>query len=147
MQVEGFPPQDQLRTIMVEHALQGEDTGSDILSFIASGPSSCRLLPPPPPHALGRSSFLFLPSSHLSSDVNLKDTPREKIAATLLDVGFSTEKQQDPVGSLSGGWKMKLELARAMLIGADILLLDEPTNHLGPFPPPPPSPPLCCVMR
>jgi elongation factor 3 len=48
----------------------------------------------------------------------------------LLTVGFSDEKQQDPVASLSGGWKMKLELARAMLIGADILLLDEPTNHL-----------------
>jgi elongation factor 3 len=34
------------------------------------------------------------------------------------------------ITSISGGWKMKLALARAMLLKADILLLDEPTNHL-----------------
>ncbi len=97
--VEGFPPQDQLRTLMVEHALQGEDTSLSITDYIAA-------------------------------DVNLKHVERPKIVETLLSVGFSEEKQSNPVGSLSGGWKMKLELARAMLIGADILLLDEPTNHL-----------------
>ena len=42
----------------------------------------------------------------------------------------SDERLQQQVGSLSGGWKMKLELARAMLMKADVLLLDEPTNHL-----------------
>lgn len=127
--VEGFPPQDELRTIMVEHALQGEDTGSSIINFIASGklPMRCRLM------GIVRSAELFVCLMELFSwtDVNLVATPREKIAAALLEVGFSEEKQGDPVGSLSGGWKMKLELARAMLIGADILLLDEPTNHLG----------------
>ena len=45
-------------------------------------------------------------------------------------VGFTDEMQASAVASLSGGWKMKLALARAMLMKADILLLDEPTNHL-----------------
>jgi len=52
------------------------------------------------------------------------------VLATLVSVGFDAEKQAKAVGALSGGWKMKLELARAMLMEADILLLDEPTNHL-----------------
>jgi len=53
-----------------------------------------------------------------------------EIIETLASVGFSDERQEQAIGSLSGGWKMKLALARAMLFKADILLLDEPTNHL-----------------
>lgn len=55
---------------------------------------------------------------------------RTEVVETLTSVGFDDELKAKAVGSLSGGWKMKLELARAMLMHADILLLDEPTNHL-----------------
>ena len=55
---------------------------------------------------------------------------KEEVIETLASVGFSDERQAHSIGSLSGGWKMKLALARAMLFKADILLLDEPTNHL-----------------
>ena len=55
---------------------------------------------------------------------------KEEVIETLASVGFSEERQANSIGSLSGGWKMKLALARAMLFKADILLLDEPTNHL-----------------
>eukprot|EP00644_Phytophthora_capsici_P000110 jgi/Phyca11/503560/fgenesh2_kg.PHYCAscaffold_4_\ len=64
------------------------------------------------------------------NDEDLKNTPREEVQDTLASVGFTPEMQAQGVGTLSGGWKMKLELARAMLQKADILLLDEPTNHL-----------------
>ena len=51
--------------------------------------------------------------------------PRSKIRDQLIEVGFDDARQAEIVGGLSGGWKMKLELARAMLYNADLLLLDE----------------------
>jgi elongation factor 3 len=84
-------------------------------------------------HALQGEDTSISIVNFIAADVRLADRPITEIAAMLLSVGFSEEKQGDPVASLSGGWKMKLELARAMLIGADILLLDEPTNHLGKY--------------
>eukprot|EP00842_Homolaphlyctis_polyrhiza_P004925 jgi/Hompol1/5433/HPOL_004443-RA len=97
--LEGFPSQDDLKSVFVEHSLQGEEADLPVTDFIAADP---RL-------------------AHVS---------RSEIISALESVGFHQERQEQPVGTLSGGWKMKLELARAMLMKADILLLDEPTNHL-----------------
>ena len=66
----------------------------------------------------------------LATDPEFTNVKRSQVEKTLLEVGFTDVRQKQAVGSLSGGWKMKLELARAMLLNADILLLDEPTNHL-----------------
>ena len=55
---------------------------------------------------------------------------RRKEEKQLDELEFTEEMQTWAIGSLSGGWKMKLALARAVLTGADMLLLDEPTNHL-----------------
>ncbi|KAK4233539.1 [NU+] prion formation protein 1 [Achaetomium macrosporum] len=99
--LEGFPPQDVLRTCYVEHN-QGEDADISILEFV-------------------------------SKDPVIAKEGKERISAVLEEFGFTSGpegRQSQKVGSLSGGWKMKLALARAMLQRADVLLLDEPTNHL-----------------
>ncbi|KAK2592146.1 [NU+] prion formation protein 1 [Conoideocrella luteorostrata] len=99
--LEGFPSQDVLRTCYVEHN-QGEDADISILEFVAKDP-----------------------------EIGPQGT--EHISEVLTEFGFTAGpegRQSHRVGSLSGGWKMKLALARAMLRKADVLLLDEPTNHL-----------------
>ncbi|KAK7984508.1 hypothetical protein PG989_011910 [Apiospora arundinis] len=99
--LEGFPSQDVLRTCYVEHN-QGEDADITILDFMVKDPT-------------------------------IASAGKEHISEVLAEFGFTAGpegRQSHRVGSLSGGWKMKLALARAMLQKADVLLLDEPTNHL-----------------
>jgi elongation factor 3 len=98
-QVEGFPTADQLKTVFVEHDIQGSQVKMNVVDFTYD--------------------------STKADGVTMED-----IKTMLTSIGFTAEMQAMPITALSGGWKMKLGLARAMLRKADILLLDEPTNHL-----------------
>lgn len=53
-----------------------------------------------------------------------------RAARLLSGLSFTTDQQQHPVNSFSGGWRMRLNLAQALMCRSDVLLLDEPTNHL-----------------
>ena len=96
-QVEGFPTQDECRTVYVEHDIDGTHADTSVVEFV-------------------------LQDGGVGTEADVR--------AKLLEFSFSEEMINMPIQSLSGGWKMKLALARAVLKNADILLLDEPTNHL-----------------
>ena len=70
--------------------------------------------------------------AHLHSDLadagEHDAVPRAQ--ALILGLGFKTSELEQPVNSFSGGWRMRLQLARALMCPSDLLLLDEPTNHL-----------------
>ena len=70
--------------------------------------------------------------AHLHSDLadagEHDAVPRAQ--SLILGLGFKTAQLYQPVNSFSGGWRMRLQLARALMCPSDLLLLDEPTNHL-----------------
>jgi len=57
-------------------------------------------------------------------------TVRSRAERLLVGLGFKNEELEKPVPSFSGGWRMRLNLAQALMCPSDLLLLDEPTNHL-----------------
>jgi len=100
-QVEGFPKQSEVKTVFVEHDLDSADTEMTTIDWTMKKLEEAKV------------------------DVSKADVERR-----LDEFGFTEQMVQGEISALSGGWKMKLALCRAVFEAPDILLLDEPTNHL-----------------
>lgn len=96
-------PED-LKSVYVEHDIQGNNSDTSVLEYVAK-----------------------------DEKVVENGIVNEQIIDGLKNVGFEDNMIHGPVTALSGGWRMKLALTRAMLLNPDMLLLDEPTNHLDQF--------------
>jgi ATP-binding cassette subfamily F protein 3 len=73
---------------------------------------------------------LALATAHEALDAAGDATAPSRVKELLAGLGFSEAESMRPVQALSGGWRMRLNLARALFVPSDLLLLDEPTNHL-----------------
>jgi len=100
------------------------------VEYVVSGDQALRSIE----HALARAQQHgdgnLQASLHGKLDAIEGYSARSRAARLLYGLGFSPEQEQLPVSSFSGGWRMRLNLAQALMSRSDLLLLDEPTNHL-----------------
>jgi len=104
--LQGFP--EHLVTVYVECEIIGEKAEMSVLEYIMS-----------------------------DEKVKMRECTEDAVKNMLTSMGFGVNRTSAAidagVSTLSGGWRMKLALSRAMLLNPDMLLLDEPTNHLDEF--------------
>lgn len=116
--------------LIAQVAQEMPETSQDATSFVVSGDT------------ILMAAQKELAQAELSGDGNAIGTAHQHIAeangfdasaraqAMLMGLGFKIAELDKPVNSFSGGWRMRLQLARALMCPSDLLLLDEPTNHL-----------------
>jgi ATP-binding cassette subfamily F protein 3 len=97
------------------------------LEFVLDGDAELRLLE----KTLARENHdtEWFDAQHRFEDIDGYGA-KARAAQLLNGLGFANDTLENPVTSFSGGWRMRLNLARALMRRADLLLLDEPTNHL-----------------
>ena len=116
---------------VVAHVAQ-ETPGSDIsaLDHVLEGDGELMDIQRRLVQAQSRGDGAEIAQLHARLDAVDGYSARARAAQLLAGLGFAQERLEDPVTSFSGGWRVRLNLARALMARSDLLLLDEPTNHL-----------------
>ncbi|MGD9832561.1 MAG: ABC-F family ATP-binding cassette domain-containing protein [Piscinibacter sp.] len=125
-----MPPRWQQPGGMAEVAQEMPETAEGATDFVLAGDTPLRLAQERLAQAeAADDGHAIAEAHHAIQDAGGFDA-RARAQAMLLGLGFRTEQLDAPVNSFSGGWRMRLQLARALMCPAELMLLDEPTNHL-----------------
>jgi len=106
-----------------------EDTRAAI-EYVLDGDAELREIEHALTEAEASDDGLQLAALHTRFDNINGYTARSRAGQLLYGLGFKAGDENQPVNEFSGGWRMRLNLARALMCRSDLLLLDEPTNHL-----------------
>ncbi|MCZ8317850.1 MAG: ABC-F family ATP-binding cassette domain-containing protein [Lysobacteraceae bacterium] len=100
------------------------------LDFVLSGDEAVHAAIRMEAEAMAAEDYEKVAEAHtLLAELNGYDAP-SRAAKLLHGLGFPSHTHDTPVGEFSGGWRVRLNVARALMTPSDLLLLDEPTNHL-----------------
>ena len=100
------------------------------LDFVLDGDSELRAIESELLQAEDKEDNMRIANLHEKLSIIDAYTAPARAAQLLNGLGFSQEEQQKSVSEFSGGWRVRLNLAKALMCRSDVLLLDEPTNHL-----------------
>jgi ATP-binding cassette subfamily F protein 3 len=103
---------------------------SSAIDYVLDGDKELRQIQQHLIHAEQHNDGLKLAELHNTLEHIGGYTAQARASILMSGLGFSTEQEQKAVTTFSGGWRMRLNLAQALMCRSDVLLLDEPTNHL-----------------
>jgi len=117
-------------TVIAHVAQETPATSVSAIDYVLDGDTELRKLEQQLQQAEKDHDGERLAELYISFDIIHGHTARSRAGRLLHGLGFTAEQEQTPVDNFSGGWRMRLNLAQALMCRSDLLLLDEPTNHL-----------------